>query len=122
VARMFEHFDFSVNAIGIRLDSGEVLDPVGGIADLECGQVTLLEKRWTKSRPVESRILCLRLLKLLYRYPGLAVRNRGLALDALQYIDLVPAHLARRYVAVSAIDAATMLRSTLATALAGSTA
>jgi hypothetical protein len=118
-ANMLEHFDFSVNAIGIRLDNGGILDPVDGMADIGHRQVTLLEKRWKKSRSVESGVLCLRLLKLLQRYPGLTVRNSGLAHDALQYVDRVPEHLACKYVAMPAAAAATMLSSMLTGSQAG---
>jgi tRNA nucleotidyltransferase/poly(A) polymerase len=82
------YFDASVNAIGVRLHDGHVIDPIGGLKDLLAGSVRLPEERWTSMDNFESVHLILRLTRLLKRL-RLRLINPELAMAQLPKFGLV---------------------------------
>jgi hypothetical protein len=75
-------FDASVNAIGVRLFDGHLLNPINGLGDLLSGEVTLPTERWQSMDDFESVHLTVRLTRLLKRL-RLRVVNPELALAHL---------------------------------------
>lgn len=61
-------FDTSVNAIGVNIATGHLLDPLDGSHDLASGVVRLPQARWTSMNAFESVHLLLRLCRLLERH------------------------------------------------------
>lgn len=62
------YFDASVNAIGIDIHSGGILDPLNGSQDLVSGLVRLPLARWISMDAFEGVHLLLRLCRLLERH------------------------------------------------------
>ena len=57
-----------------RLESGQVLDPLGGLADLSRGLTRLTPQRWNAMSDFESVHLACRTIRLLDKIP-LAITN-----------------------------------------------
>ncbi len=87
-AEALAYFDASVNAIGLRLGDGRLLDPIDGLADLLKGRVALPVARWTQMSDFESVHLAIRLTRLLERVQ-LEVVNPDIALAHLGKFDKV---------------------------------
>ena len=103
------YFDASVNAIGIDVSSGRVLDPLNGSNDLVRGLVRLPTERWSSMGEFEGVHLLLRLCRLLERH-NLRVVNTDCAESIaplvwrVDWSDLGRLHGFSREVAARRID------------------
>lgn len=62
------YFDISVNALGVRLHDGLLIEPWNGVADIAKRQVRSIQKRWQEANDFEFVHLMLRLLRYVERY------------------------------------------------------
>lgn len=111
-AEALAYFDTSVNAIGLRLHDGDLLDPLGGLQDLFEGQLRLGHDRWTTMNDFESVHLTLRLLRLLRKHP-LRVVNPSMALAHAEKFDSVDWNELERLNGMSRVRAYAEVRAVL---------
>lgn len=96
VEEMLAYFDLSVNAVGVNVSGGAVVDPTGGLDDLSRNRATLHAERWSEASTDEAAILCLRLARLLQRR-SLAISNPAVCLLRFAALHSVSADVVARY-------------------------
>lgn len=87
IPQMLEHFDMSINAVGVNLASGDTLDPADGFDDLVEKRVRLLPLQWETDDQQYGYHLVKRLNDLLDRYPELQVVNPHMASNLILKIE-----------------------------------
>jgi tRNA nucleotidyltransferase/poly(A) polymerase len=94
-AEVLSFFDASINAVGISLGDGVVLDPIAGVVGIQDRTITLPEERWNGVSDFESVHLVLRILRLLDRFPFLVTNAATLAQHVAKFETVDWRELAR---------------------------
>jgi len=96
VEQAVAYFDLRMNALALHVGSGRIIDPLDGLRYIENRNPGIHWKRWIDAKPEHLLVLLIRLARLLYDNPELALpsddaeRVRGEFLSRVENLDWEP--------------------------------
>jgi hypothetical protein len=110
VEEALAYFDLSVNALAVRVRDGRLLNPIGGLQDLQQHTLRPNNKRWCEANDFEFVHLMLRTVRYVSRY-RFRLTNSDLIWSNMHRLDLVDWTELYKYHQLSRVDAEQRIRT-----------